>query len=382
MSANAWQNRELPTPEAADLLDLAGQIADRELAPRAADFEERSKFPREVIALIGKAGLASLPYPERYGGGGQPYEVYLQVVERLAYRWLAVAESVHLHVVACYPLAAHGSEQQRGELLPGMLDGSQIGAVCLSEAAAGSDLAAMTTAAELDGEHYRVTGTKSWTSHAGVADFYNVYCRTGGPGIGGISCLLADADTPGLVPQRRERKMGVHALPTAQIVFEDARIPASRLIGRRGRGIVVAAGGFDLARLGIAACAVGLAQAACDYATAYAKEREQFGSPIITFQGVGFMLADMATRIAAARALLLEAARLRDRGRPFGLAASQAKLFATDTAMQVTTDAVQVLGGHGYVADHPVERWMREAKLLQIIEGTNQIQRLAISRLL
>jgi alkylation response protein AidB-like acyl-CoA dehydrogenase len=378
----AWQDRELPTPEAADLLDLAGQIADRELAPRAADFEERGEFPRELIALIGKAGMSGLPYPERHGGGGQPYEVYLQVLERLAYRWLAVAESVHLHVVACYPLAAYGDDRQREELLPRMLDGSTIGAVCLSEAAAGSDLAAMATVAEVDGEHYRVRGTKSWTSHAGVADFYNVYCRTGGPGIGGISCLLADADTPGIVPQRRERKMGVPALPTAQVVFDDARIPSTRLIGRRNRGIAIAADGFDRARLGIAACAVGLAQAACDYATAYAKEREQFGNPIITFQGVGFLLADMATGVAAARALLLAAARLLDRGRPFGLAASQAKLFATDTAMRVTTDAVQVLGGHGYIADHPVERWMREAKLLQIIEGTNQIQRQAIARLL
>ncbi|WP_328914164.1 MULTISPECIES: acyl-CoA dehydrogenase family protein [unclassified Streptomyces] len=373
---------ELPTPEAADLLALTADLADRELAPRAAAYEARGEFPREVIELLGKAGLTSLPYPREYGGGGQPYEVYLRVIERLAYRWLAVAESVHLHVVACYPTAAHGTPRQREELLPGMLDGSRIGAVCLSEAAAGSDLGAMSTRAEPDGDDYLLRGTKSWTTHAGVAGFYNVYCRTGGPGIGGISCLLVDADTEGVHPQRPEKKMGVSALPTAQMVFDGARVPASRLIGRRNRGIVVASAGFDLARLGIAACAVGLARAALDYAVAYAKQREQFGSAIISFQGIGFLLADLATQVSAARALLLSAARLRDRGRPFSLAASQAKLFATDTAMRVTVEAVQVLGGYGYVTDHPVERWMREAKLLQIIEGTNQIQRLAISQAL
>jgi alkylation response protein AidB-like acyl-CoA dehydrogenase len=372
--------RELPTPGAVELFDLAGEIADNELAPVAAEFEARAEFPRAVIATLGKAGLMSLPYSEQYGGGGQPYEVYLQVIERLAYRWLAVAESVHLHVVSCYPVSAHGTAEQREELLPRMFDGTTIGAVCISEAAAGSDIGAIATRAVLDGDHYVVRGTKSWTSHAGVADYYNVYCRTGGSGASGISCLLADARAEGIVPQKPEKKMGVSALPTAQVVFDGARIPAARLIGRAGRGILVAGGGFDLARLGIAACAVGLAQAALDFAVAYAKQRTQFGSPIIAFQGIGFMLADLATQIDAARALLLAAARLRDRGRPFAAQAAKAKLFATDTAMRATTDAVQVLGGYGYVTDHPVERWMREAKLLQIIEGTNQIQRLAISR--
>jgi alkylation response protein AidB-like acyl-CoA dehydrogenase len=225
-----------------------------------------------------------------------------------------------------------------------------------------------------------VHGTKAWITHAGVADFYNVFCRTGEPGPKGISCLLADADNPGIQPQRRERTMGLTGSPVAQIVFDGAHVAADRLIGEEGVGFRIAMSALDCGRLGIAACAVGLGQAALDYAVAYAKERDQFGQPIIGFQGLAFMLADMATQVGAARALTLAAARLKDAGRPFSAQAAQAKLFATDAAMRVTTDAVQVLGGYGYVTDHPVERWMREAKLLQIVEGTNQIQRLVISR--
>jgi alkylation response protein AidB-like acyl-CoA dehydrogenase len=231
-----------------------------------------------------------------------------------------------------------------------------------------------------DGDEYVVDGTKAWITHAGHADFYNIFCRTGGPGPKGISCLLADAGTAGIVPQRPERTMGLRSSPIAQIAFDGARVPADRLVGQEGIGFRIAMEALDSGRLGIAACAVGLAQAALDYAVTYAKEREQFGRRIAEFQGVGFMLADMATAVSAARALTLSAARLRDAGRPYSAEAAKAKLFATDAAMRVTTDAVQVLGGYGYVADHPVERYMREAKVLQIVEGTNQIQRLVISR--
>ena len=227
-----------------------------------------------------------------------------------------------------------------------------------------------------------VTGNKAFITHAGQADFYNVFCRTGGPGAHGISCLLADAATPGIEVQARERTMGLRASPVAQIAFDGARIPADRLLGEENTGFRIAMAALDGGRLGIAAGAVGLAQAALDYAVAYAREREQFGKPILAFQGIGFMLADAATQISAARALMLAAARLRDAGRPYSVEAAKAKLFATDMAMKVTTDAVQVLGGYGYVADHPVERYMREAKVLQIVEGTNQIQRVVISRAL
>jgi alkylation response protein AidB-like acyl-CoA dehydrogenase len=374
--------RILPSEEAEALLGLTREIADAELAPRAADFESRGEFPRELLRTLGRSGLLGIPYPEEYGGAAQPYEVYLQVLEELAYRWLTVAEAVSVHALACFPVATYGSEEQRKRFLPEFLGGELLGAYCLSEPQGGSDAAALTTRATKDGDEYVVNGTKAWITHAGVADFYNVFCRTGEPGPKGISCLLADADTPGIAPQRRERTMGLTGSPVGQIVFEQARVPTERLIGDEGTGFRIAMSALDCGRLGIAACAVGLAQAALDYAVGYAKERDQFGQPIIGFQGLGFLLADMATQVNAARALTLTAARLKDAGRPFSVLAAQAKLFATDAAMRVTTDAVQVLGGYGYVTDHPVERWMREAKLLQIVEGTNQIQRLVISRAL
>lgn len=372
--------RLLPTDEAAALLDLTQEIADRELAPQVDSYEERGEFPRDILRTLGRSGLLGLPYPEEYGGAGQPYEVYLQVLEVLAGRWLAVAEAVSVHTLACYPVAAYGTDAQRKRHLPDMLGGDLLGAYCLSEPQGGSDAAALATKAVRDGDDYVVSGTKAWITHAGVADFYNVFCRTGGPGAAGISCLLADAATAGIQPQPREKTMGLRSSPVAQIVFDQARIPASRLIADEGHGFRIAMTALDSGRLGIAACAVGLAQAALDYAVSYAREREQFGRRIVDFQGVGFMLADMATQISAARALTLHAARLRDAGRQFSVEAAKAKLFATDVAMRVTTDAVQVLGGYGYVSDHPVERYLREAKVLQIVEGTNQIQRMVISR--
>ncbi|ABP54708.1 acyl-CoA dehydrogenase family protein [Salinispora tropica] len=374
-------DRILPTDEAHDLLDLATELADRELAPKAADHEERAEFPREVLRTLGRSGLLGLPYAEEYGGAAQPYEVYLQVLEILASRWLAVAEAISVHTLSCFPLAEYGTAQQR-KLLPDLIGGELLGAYCLSEPQGGSDAAHLTTRAVPEGEEYIVSGTKAWITHAHVADFYNIFCRTGGAGARGISCLLADRNMPGIEPQLAERTMGLHASPVAQVVFDGTRVPAERLIGGEGKGFGIAMSALDSGRLGIAACAVGLAQAALDYAVGYARERQQFGRAIVDFQGLGFLLADAATQISAARALMLAAARLRDAGRPYSIEAAKAKLFATDVAMRVTTDAVQVLGGAGYVADHPVERYMREAKVLQIVEGTNQIQRLVISRAL
>src|SRR5262245_22807203 len=275
------------------------------------------------MRTLGRAGLLGLPYPEEYGGGGQPYEVYLQVIEELAGRWLAVAEAVSVHTLACYPVAAYGNEAQRKRFLPDLLGGELLGAYCLSEPQGGSDAAALATRAVLDGDQYVIEGTKAWITHAGVADFYNVFCRTGGPGAEGISCLLADAATPGIAPQARERTMGLRSSPVAQIAFDGARVPADRLLGDEGTGFRIAMSALDSGRLGIAACAVGLAQAALDYATGYAREREQFGRRIVDFQGVGFMLADMATKVSAARALTLHAARLRDHGQPYSIEAAK-----------------------------------------------------------
>jgi alkylation response protein AidB-like acyl-CoA dehydrogenase len=372
-------DRILPSDEAYELLDLTREIAERELAPKVAGYEARGEFPRDVIRTIGRAGLLGLPYAESDGGAGQPYEVYLQVLETVAGSWLAIAEAMSVHTLACFPVSAYGSERQR-KLLPDMLGGDVLGAYCLSEPQGGSDAANLATRAVRDGDHYVVTGTKAWITHGGHADFYNIFCRTGGPGASGISCLLADADTPGLLAQKPERTMGLRSSAPAQIVFDGARVAADRLIGGEGVGFRIAMQALDAGRLGIAACAVGLAQAAVDYAAGYAREREQFGRPIADFQGVSFMLADMVTQVSAARALTLAAARLKDAGRPFSVEAAKAKLFATDVAMRVTTDAIQVLGGYGFVSDHPVERWFREAKVLQIVEGTNQIQRLVIGR--
>ncbi|GLW28547.1 acyl-CoA dehydrogenase family protein [Actinoplanes regularis] len=372
-------DRLLPTAEAHELLDLTQELATRELAGKVDDFEARGEFPREVLRTLGRAGLLGLPYAESDGGAGQPYEIYLQVLEILAGTWLGIAEAVSVHTLSCFPVAAFGSERQR-KALPEMLGGELLGAYCLSEPQGGSDAASLATRAVSDGEDWLVNGVKAWITHGGQADFYNIFVRTGGPGPKGISCLLADADTPGLLPQARERLMGLHSSAPAQIVLDNARIPHDRLVGEENGGFAIAMQALDAGRLGIAACAVGLAQAATDYATGYAREREQFGQPIGRFQGVGFLLADMATQVSAARALLLAAARLKDAGRPFSIEAAKAKLFATDVAMRVTTDAVQVLGGYGYVADHPAERWFREAKVLQIVEGTNQIQRMVIAR--
>jgi len=375
-------DRLLPTPEAGDLLDLTAEIADRELAPRAAAAEAAGEFPREVFATLGRAGLLGLPYPEEVGGGGQPYEVYLQVLEELAARWMTVSLGVSVHVLSCFPVVAWGTDAQRERWLPTMLGGASLGAYCLSEPHCGSDAAALTTRADRVEDHYRVTGTKAWITHAGVADFYNLMVRTGGPGPTGISCLVAPADTPGMSFATPEHKMGMMSSPTAQVLLDGAQVPAHDLVGRPGDGFRIAMQALDAGRLGIAACAVGLARSALAEAVAYARDRQAFGQAIAGFQGLQFMLADMDTQVHAARALLLEAARLKDAGRPFTLPAARAKLLATDVAMRVTTDAVQVLGGAGYTTDFPVERYMREAKVLQIVEGTNQIQRVVIGRAL
>ncbi|MDP9465768.1 MAG: acyl-CoA dehydrogenase family protein [Actinomycetota bacterium] len=372
--------RSLPTSEAHELLALTRDLVEREVAPRAADGEARGEFPRELFRTLGKAGLLGLPYDEAVGGGAQPYEVYLQVLEELSRGWLAVGLGTSVHTLACYPLAAFGTDEQRERWLPDMLGGELLGAYCLSEAGSGSDAAALQTKAVLDGDTWVVDGAKAWVTHGGEADFYDLMVRTGGPGAKGISCLLAEASTPGLSPQTPERKMGMRSSTTATVVLEQARVPADRLLGEQGQGFQIAMSALDGGRLGIAACAVGLAQAALDTAVVYAAQRKQFGQRIADFQGLSFLLADMATQVEAARALYLATARRRDAGEPFGPQAAMSKLFATDTAMRVATDAVQVLGGYGYVEDFPAERYLREAKILQIVEGTNQVQRVVIGR--
>ncbi|MFD4588171.1 acyl-CoA dehydrogenase family protein [Streptomyces sp. NPDC058434] len=373
-------DRTLPTEEARDLIALVREIVQREIAPRAAEEEESGRFPRELFSLLSESGLLGLPYDSEYGGGDQPYEVYLQVLEELAAARLTVGLGVSVHSLACHALAGYGTKEQRTEHLTAMLGGGLLGAYCLSEPSSGSDAASLRTKAERDGDDWVITGTKAWITHGGVADFYTVLARTGGEGARGISAFLVPGDAEGLSAAAPEKKMGMKGSPTAQLHFDGVRVPDARRIGDEGQGFAIALSALDSGRLGIAACAIGVAQAALDESLAYATGRQQFGRPIADFQGLRFMLADMATKVEAGRALYLAAARLRDRGLPFSKEAAMAKLFCTDTAMQVATDAVQILGGYGYTADFPVERLMREAKVLQIVEGTNQIQRMVIAR--
>ncbi|HKH52856.1 MAG TPA: acyl-CoA dehydrogenase family protein, partial [Mycobacterium sp.] len=353
-------DRLLPTDEAAELIALTRDIADKALDPMVDAHEKAETYPEGVFAQLGAAGLLSLPQPEEWGGGGQPYEVYLQVLEEIAARWAAVAVAVSVHSLSSHPLLAFGTEDQKRRWLPGMLSGEQIGAYSLSEPQAGSDAAALRCAATKAGDGgYVINGSKSWITHGGRADFYTLFARTrqgsdsgaqerSDRGSGGsISCFLVPGDLDGLSFGKPEEKMGLHAVPTTSAFYDHAHIDADRLIGTDGQGLQIAFSALDSGRLGIAAVAVGLAQAALDEATRYANERTTFGRKIIDHQGLGFLLADMAAAVTSARATYLDAARRRDAGRPYSQQASVAKLVATDAAMKVTTDAVQVFGGAG-----------------------------------
>ena len=380
--------RLMPTEEGQDLIDLTREICDKELRPRVDEAERAAasepRLPVEAFRTLGRAGLLSLPYPEEFGGGAQPYEVYLQVVEEIASAWMSVAVGVSVHGLTCYPVARFGTDAQKEALLPAMLSGEQLGAYCLSERSAGSDVAAMTARATPDDAAsptaYVLKGTKAWISHAGHADFYTSFVRTSDEGSRGLSCFVVPGDAEGLTFGTPERKMGLHCDTVSEVHFEGISVGADRLVGGPGQGMAIALSALDSGRLGIAAAATGLAQAALDAAVDYARERTQFGRPIAQFQGLAFLLADMEAAVTSARATYLHAARLRDAGRPVTKEAAVAKLVCTDGAMKVTTDAVQVLGGAGYTQDFPLERYMREAKVTQIFEGTNQIQRLVISR--
>jgi len=369
----------MASEEMADFLRLARRIAAEELLPRAADAEATGAFARDVFRLLGRAGFLGLPYPEEDGGGGLPYEAYLQVLEEIGSVWASIGVGVSVHALSCFGLATFGSDQQRANWLPTMLGGELLGAYCLSETHAGSDPAAMRTRARRDGGEYVINGAKAWVTHGGEADFYKVMARTG-DARGDISCFLVWADTPGLSADPPENKMALMGSTTATVRFQDVRVPVAQRLGDEGQGLKIALTGLDAGRLGIAAVAVGLAQGALDRAVGYAQQRETFDRRIIDHQGLAFLLADMEAAVQSARATVMHAARLKDRGLPFTREAAIAKLIATDAAMKVTTDAVQVLGGAGYTRDYPVERYMREAKVMQIFEGTNQIQRMVIGR--
>ncbi|MFD7160306.1 acyl-CoA dehydrogenase family protein [Kribbella sp. NPDC059898] len=373
-------DRLLPTDESVDLLALVRDLCEHELAPYAAHAEETEVFPRDAFRTLGKAGLLGLPYPEQYGGAEQPYEVYLQMLEEIASAWMSVGVGVSVHTMTSYGLATFGSDEQKARLLPDMVGGELLGAYALSEPQAGSDISSMTTRAVRDGDSYVLNGTKAWISHGPYADFFTTFARTSDDRKHGISAFHVPAGVDGLSFGAPERKMGLTGSTTTLVNYDDVRVPAANLIGAEGDGMRIALSALDSGRLGIAACAVGLGQAALDLATSYSRERQQFGQSIADFQGIQFLLADMAAAVESGRATYLHAARRRDLGRAFTREAAIAKLVCTDAAMKVTTDAVQVLGGYGYTREFPAERYMREAKVTQIFEGTNQIQRLVISR--
>ncbi len=321
-------DRLLPSEDAADLIALTRDIADKVLDPIVDQHERDETYPDGVFAQLGAAGLLSLPQPEEWGGGGQPYEVYLQVLEEIAARWAAVAVAVSVHSLSSHPLLTFGTDEQKQRWLPGMLSGEQIGAYSLSESQAGSDAAALSCKATRDDTGYILNGAKAWITHGGRADFYTLFARTG-EGSRGVSCFLVPGDLPGLSFGKPEDKMGLHAVPTTSAFYDNAHVDTDRLIGTEGQGLPIAFSALDAGRLGIAAVAVGIAQAALDEAVRYANERTAFGRKIVDHQGLGFLLADMAAAVAGARATYLDAARRRDAGRPYSQHASVAKLVAT-----------------------------------------------------
>lgn len=372
--------RLLPDQDTEDLIAMVRDFATDRLAGRAADAEAAAEFPRDAIRELGKLGVLGLPHPTAYGGAGLADEVTMQVIEELATAWATVGLAVSVHFAACHPMLTHGSEEQRARWLPDMIGGELLGGFCLSEPHAGSDAGSLSTRAVRDGDHYVINGRKAWITHGGQADFYTVMARTSDDGSRGVSCFHVPAATPGISVAPPEHKMGMNGSPTTQVSFEDVVVPSEQRIGPEGKGVAYALDALDTGRLCIAAVATGIAQAALREATDYACVRTQFGRPIVEFQGLSFLLADMAAAVHTGRAVYLDACRRKDRGLVFSHEAAIAKLVATDNAMRVTTDAVQVLGGAGYTRDYAVERYMREAKVTQIFEGTNQIQRVVIAR--
>ncbi len=370
----------LPTEDQAGLAAAAREFCVATLAPTAKEDDEAERFRKEYIQALGAQGLCGIATPERYGGLGLGTLDYVIVLEEIAKVSSSYAVSVAVTGLPQVILGQYGNDAQKEAWLPGLASGELLGAFALSEPDSGSDAASLKTVARRDGSKYRLTGTKFWITHGGYADVYMVMARTGGPGPKGVSCFMVRGDAKGLSFGKKEEKMGMRASPTVEVVLEDVEVSADDLVGAEGWGFRVAMSALDSGRITIGATAVGLCQAALDYATGYANQRRQFDTAIIDFQGVGFMLADMACKTECARLIVRKAAWMKDQGLDFAATAAMAKVVATDAAMAVTTDAVQVLGGYGYTREHPVERYMRDAKVMQIVEGTNQIQRLVIAR--
>jgi alkylation response protein AidB-like acyl-CoA dehydrogenase len=371
------------TDDQIDFRDTIRQIVSERVAPRAAEIDAKAEYPWDLRKLFAEQDLLGLPFPVEYGGTGTGTLMLNVAIEEVARACASTALILMIQELGTLPIQLFGSDELKQRFLPRCASGEWSPAFALSEPEAGSDPGGMITKAVRDGDDWVINGTKNWITNLGVADFYVVFARTD-PAAGrsrGISAFVVEADRPGFSVGKLEHKLGIKGSPTGQPIFEDVRVPAENLIGEEGRGMHVALGTLDHSRLGVAAQAVGIAQGATDHAAAYARERRQFGQAIADFQGIQFKLADMETRTAAARELLYRACAKIDRGEAdAGKYSAMAKLFASDTAMAVAVEAVQVLGGYGYVTEYPVERYLRDAKITQIYEGTNEIQRLVIAR--
>src|SRR3954471_14344363 len=371
------------TPDQVEFRDTIRQIVRERVAPRAAEIDAKAEYPWDLRKLFAEQDLLGLPFDEAYGGTGTGTLMLNVAVEEIARACASTALILMLQELGTLPIALFGTEELKQRFLPRCASGEWSPAFALSEPEAGSDPGGMITRAVKDGDEWGINGRKNWITNLGIADFYVVFAKTDPQAARsrGISAFVVEADRPGFSVGKLEHKLGIKGSPTGQRIFEDVRVPAENLIGEQDRGMQVALGTLDHSRLGVAAQAVGIAQGATDHAVAYAKDRRQFGQPISEFQGIQFKLAEMETRTAAARELLYRACALADRDDPqLGKYSSMAKLFASDTAMFVTVEAVQVLGGYGYVTEYPVERMMRDAKITQIYEGTNEIQRVVIAR--
>lgn len=365
------------TEEQQMIRDLARKIAEEKVAPRAAEFDEAEEFPWELIKVLADAGLFGVWVPEEYGGlGGGVFEQCL-VVEELSRACGAVAVSYAASALGGFPILLFGTDEQKRKYMPDIASGARLAAFALTEPGAGSDASSIRTTATRDGDYYILNGTKQWITSGGEAEIYTVIATVDpSKGARGMTAFIVEKGTPGFEFGKKEKKMGIRASATRELIFRDCRVPAANILDREGKGFIVAMRTFDRTRPGVAAQAVGIAQGALDKAARYATERVQFGKRIAEFQAIEHMLADMATQVEAARALVYATARMIDAGeRDFSKEASMAKVFASDVAMRVTTDAVQIFGGYGYMRDYPVEKMMRDAKITQIYEGTNQIQR-------
>jgi butyryl-CoA dehydrogenase len=369
------------TGEQEMMRNLVREFAKREVAPTAAERDEQEEFNREIIDYMGRLGFNGICFPEQYGGAGGDTLSYIMAVEELSRACASVGITLSATVSLCaWPIFAYGNEEQKQKFLVPLAKGEKMGAFGLTEPNAGTDAAAQQTVAVLDGDEYVLNGSKMWITNGKEAEIYVVMAMTDKPkGTKGISAFIVEKGTPGFTFGPKEHKMGIRSSMTCALNFENVRIPKTNILGKEGDGFKIAMSTLDGGRIGVAAQALGIAQAALDEAIAYSKDRRQFGKPIASFQAISFMIADMATKVEASRMLVYRAAYLKDNKLPYAKEAAMAKLFASDSAMEVTTDAVQVFGGYGYSREYPVERLMRDAKITQIYEGTNQVQRMVIS---